>query len=240
MAQKYTLNGGTGELDVNPDKKNKVTWGDQMFRGQKTVFPKRTADEMAKKHLPNGNEYVHEQVTFDGVLGRFIGGKSKRTYQGMKEAVQQNANFDQLEYLEALGKGEAWAFERNDKLISLAYDQAEKRNTKKELEERKKQKRIANHTKQQWGIADNKGNSPNEIFKDSAKRKEAARTVLDNLKKVEEEAAKQKSLVVTREVIEKPLDQIIQERADARLRAEQEAWDRRYGVGGITTVKRPD
>ena len=240
MAQKYTLNGGTGELDVNPDKKNKVTWGDQMFRGQKTVFPKRTADEMAKKHLPNGNEYVHEQVTFDGVLGRFIGGKSKRTYQGMKEAVQQNANFDQLEYLEALGKGEAWAFERNDKLMSLAYDQAEKRNTKKELEERKKQKRIANHTKQQWGIADNKGNPPNEIFKDSAKRKEAARTVLDNLKKVEEEAAKQKSLVVTREVIEKPLDQIIQERADARLRAEQEAWDRRYGVGGITTVKRPD
>ena len=138
MAQKYTLNGGTGELDVNPDKKNKVTWGDQMFRGQKTVFPKRTADEMAKKHLPNGNEYVHEQVTFDGVLGRFIGGKSKRTYQGMKEAVQQNANFDQLEYLEALGKGEAWAFERNDKLMSLAYDQAEKRNTKKALEDKKK------------------------------------------------------------------------------------------------------
>ena len=58
-----------------------------MFRGQKTVFPKRTADEMAKKHLPNGNEYVHEQVTFDGVLGRFIGGKSKREYKSEKKIV---------------------------------------------------------------------------------------------------------------------------------------------------------
>ena len=51
MAQKYTVNGGTGELDTNPDKKNKVTWGDQMLRGQKTVFPKMNPNEMAKKHL---------------------------------------------------------------------------------------------------------------------------------------------------------------------------------------------
>jgi hypothetical protein len=239
MATKYTLNGGTGELDVNPDKQNKVTWGDQMLRGQKGVFPKMNPNEMAKKHLPKGNEYVHEQVTYDSVLGRFVGGKSKRTYQGMKEAVQQNANFDQLEYLEALGKGEAWAFERNDKLMALAYDQAEKRNTKKELEERKKQKRIANYTKQQWGIADKKGNSPNEIFKDSVKRKEAARTVLDNLKKVDEEAAKRKPLVVTTEIIEKPLDQIIRERAEETLRAEQKAWDSVYGQGGIPDLKRP-
>ena len=238
MAQKYTLNGGTGELDVNPDKKNKVTWGDQMFRGQKTVFPKRTADEMAKKHLPNGNEYVHEQVTFDGVLGRFVGGKSKRTYQGMKEAVQQNANFDQLEYLEALGKGEAWAFERNDKLMALAYDQAEKRNTKAaKIKAKKDEWRYQSWGDQQKDVPA-KGNPPNEIFKDSANRKESARAVLDTLKKAEE-IAKEKPVVVRRVEIEKPLDQIIRERADETLRAEQKAWDSRYGQGGIPNLKRP-
>ena len=226
MTQKYTINGGTGELDTNPDKKNKVTWGDQMLRGQKTVFPKKTADEMAKKHLPNGNEYVHEQVTYDSVLGRFVGGKSKKTYQGMKEAVQQNANFDQLEYLEALGKGEAWAFERNDKLMALAYDQVKKRNTKAAKIKAKKD-------------VPAKGNPPNEIFKDSAKRKESARAVLDTLKKAEE-VAKEKPVVVRRVEIEKPLDQIIRERADARLKAEQNAWDKRYGLGGIPNLKRPD
>jgi hypothetical protein len=128
---KYIHNIGSGNLDVNPDKKNKVTWGDQMLRGQNKAFAKQSAEQIAAKHLPNGKEYVHEQVTFDSVLGSFIGGKSKNKYH-MKEAVQQNAAFDQLEYLEALGNGEAWAFERNDKLLQLAHDQAEKRNTKKQ------------------------------------------------------------------------------------------------------------
>ena len=239
MAQKYTVNGGTGELDTNPDKKNKVTWGDQMLRGQKTVFPKKTADEMAKKHLPNGNEYVHEQVTFDSVLGRFIGGKSKRDYKGMKEAAQQNANFDQLEYLEALGKGEAWAFERNDKLMALAYDQAEKRNTKAaKIKAKKDEWRYQSWGDQQKEVPP-KGNPPNEIFKDSANRKESARAVLDTLKKAEE-IVKEKPVVVRRVEIEKPLDQIIRERADAKLKAEQNAWDKRYGLSGIPNLRRPD
>jgi len=60
-----------------------------------------SADEMAKKHLPNGDRYTQEQVTYDSVLGRWVGGKSKKTFT-MKEAIQQNANFDQIEYLEAL------------------------------------------------------------------------------------------------------------------------------------------
>ena len=56
---------------------------------------------------------------------------------------------------------------------------------------------------------------------------------------IAEEIAKEKPVVVRRVEIEKPLDQIIRERADETLRAEQKAWDSRYGQGGIPNLKRP-
>ena len=220
MAGKYYYNGSTGNLDIDGQKKkDKVTWGDQMLSGQRSVFPEQTSKQLAAR-LPNKDTYVHEQVTFDSALGRFVGGVSDKTYE-MKEAVNQNANFDQIEYLEALGKGEAWAFDRNDKLMKIAQqDQAERFNDK--ILKRDKYK-----------------NAPNEILKDSVKRKESARAVLDSLKK-DEEAVKEKPVVVTRVEIEKPLNKIIQEKADEKLKSEQNAWDRRYGLGGIPTIKRPD
>ena len=39
---------------------------------------------------------------------------------------------------------------------------------------------------------------------------------------------------------EKSLDQIIKERADAKLKREQEAYDKEYGVGGIPKILRPE
>ena len=42
------------------------------------------------------------------------------------------------------------------------------------------------------------------------------------------------------QVPEKSLDQIIKEKADARLKREQEAYDKEYGVGGIPKILRPE
>jgi hypothetical protein len=41
-------------------------------------------------------------------------------------------------------------------------------------------------------------------------------------------------------VPEIPVEQIIKELADARLEAEQKNWDRRYGKGGLPSLKRPE
>jgi len=101
---------------------------DQMVRGQNKAFAKQSAQQIAQKHLPN-KKYVHEQVTYDSVRGALVGDKSDRIYSG-KEAVLQNANFDELKYLEALGNGEQWAFDRNDKLIQLANERANEKTNK--------------------------------------------------------------------------------------------------------------
>ena len=262
MGDKYIFNRSNGGLDIdNQSKKDKVTWGDQMLSGQRSVFPKQTTKQLSAR-LPNKDTYVHEQVTFDSAIGKFVGGKSKNIYE-MKEAVNQNANFDQIEYLEALGNGEAWAFERNDKLMQIAQQDQEERFNDKILKR------------------DKYKNAPNEIFKDSVKakasKKASARVVLDALKKAEdrkekdfkfadilplpekeewkysgprEREVKQEDLMKKADELTRPererraaLDIIkndIDRLADEKLKSEQDDWDRRYGLGGIPTIKRPD
>ena len=44
----------------------------------------------------------------------------------------------------------------------------------------------------------------------------------------------------TPRVPEKSLDQIIREKADERLRREQDAWDKEYGNLGLAKILRPE